>query len=164
MLQFLKKLKLNTKLAPETVHKPPISILTKIYLWSFVDYQYLKKYFNIWNITLNYCFICKIISGLTLPGNGPGYSSIAHNLTLLFHSLKIINDSVPMIMLFKVLKYFSNCKQVFFYLLSCCNENSNQKNCYFYQKSWPTHWLLFLVKILVCGWNLDLLEVNGICI
>ena len=31
MLQFLKKLKLYTKMDPETVHKPPISIHTKIY-------------------------------------------------------------------------------------------------------------------------------------
>ena len=116
MLQFLKKLKLYTKLGPETVHKPLISIHTKIYLWSFVDYQYLKKYFYIWNITLNCCFICKIISRLTLSGNASGYSSNAHNLTPLFHYplWKIVHDSVPMIMSFKVLKYFSNVKISFF--------------------------------------------------
>ena len=115
MLQFLRKLKLYTKLAPETVHKSLISIHTKIYLWSFVDYQYLKKYFFIWNITLNHCFICKIISRLTLSGKAPGYSSNAHNLTPLFYPLwKTVNDSVPMIMSFKVLKYFSNGKISFF--------------------------------------------------
>ena len=41
----------------ERVHEVPISIQIKIYLWSFVDYQHLQKYFHNWNITLNYCVI-----------------------------------------------------------------------------------------------------------
>ena len=71
MLHLLKKLKLKTKLSPERVHKAPISIQIKIHLWSFVDYQQLQKYFYNWNITLNYCFIYKSISGLTLSGDAP---------------------------------------------------------------------------------------------
>ena len=138
MLQYLKKLRIYTKLGPETVHKPLISIYTKTYLWSFVDHQYLKKYFFIWNITLNYCFICKIIWGLTLSGNAPGYSSNAHNLTPLFHPLwKIVNDSVPMIM---------------------------SSDVFFFQKSWPTHQLLFPEKYWFAAGIWIFLEVNGICI
>ena len=53
----MKKLKPYTKMGPETAHKPPIIIHTKIYLQSFVDYQY---HFYIWNITLNYYFNCKV--------------------------------------------------------------------------------------------------------
>ena len=138
MLQYLKKLRLYTKLSPETVHKPLISIYTKTYLWSFVDHQYLKKYFFIWNITLNYCSICKIIWGLTLSGNAPGYSSNAHNLTPLFHLLwKIVNDSVPMIM---------------------------YSDVFFFSEILAHTPVVIPGKILVCGWNLDFLEVNGICI
>ena len=60
MLYLLKKLKLYTKLGPERVHKAPIGIQIKIYLWTFVDYQHLQKYFYNWKITLNYSFIYKI--------------------------------------------------------------------------------------------------------
>ena len=60
MLQLLKKLKLYSKLGPDTVHKAPISFHIKTYLWSLVDYQHLQKYFYNWNIKLNYYFICKI--------------------------------------------------------------------------------------------------------
>ena len=75
----------------------------------------VKQEWNIWNITLNYCFICKIASGLILSGSAPRYLSNAHNLTPLFYPLgKIVNDTVPMIMSFKVLKYFSNSKISFF--------------------------------------------------
>ena len=45
MLQLFKKLKLYTKLAPETVFKVTTSIHIKIYLRSFVDYQHQQKYF-----------------------------------------------------------------------------------------------------------------------
>ena len=77
MIQFLKKLKKqkkqNKKLGPETGHKPLIIIHTKIYLWSFVNYQYLKKYFQSgtshWATTLS----IKSIPGVTLSGNTPGY-------------------------------------------------------------------------------------------
>ena len=51
---------LYTKLGPDRIHKAPISIQIKIYLWSFIDYQHIQKYFYNWNITLNYCFIYKI--------------------------------------------------------------------------------------------------------
>ena len=37
MLQLLKKLKLYSKLGPDTVHKAPISFHIKTYLWSLVD-------------------------------------------------------------------------------------------------------------------------------
>ena len=60
MLHLLEKLKLYTKLLLERVHKAPISIQFKIYLWSFVDYQHLQKYFYNWSITMNYYFIYKI--------------------------------------------------------------------------------------------------------
>ena len=61
MLHLPKKLKLYTKLGPQTIHKALIRIHMKTYLWSFVDYLHLKKYFYNWNIiTLNYCFIYKI--------------------------------------------------------------------------------------------------------
>ena len=60
ILYLFKKLKLYTKLSSERVHKAPISIQIKIYLWSCVDYQYRQKSFYNWNITLNYCSICKI--------------------------------------------------------------------------------------------------------
>ena len=43
ILQLLKNLKLNTKLAKNRT----LGIHIKIYLWSFVDYHHLKKYF--WN-------------------------------------------------------------------------------------------------------------------
>ena len=56
MLHLLKKLKLS----PEIVHNTPVNIQIKIYLWSFVDYQRLQKYFYNWHVTLNYCFIYKI--------------------------------------------------------------------------------------------------------
>ena len=39
MLRFLKKVKLYTKVGPETAHKPPISIHIKTHLWSLVDYM-----------------------------------------------------------------------------------------------------------------------------
>ena len=61
MLHLLKKLKLYPKLGPERVNKAPKIIKVKIYLWLFVDYQHLKKYFYNWNITLSYCSIYKII-------------------------------------------------------------------------------------------------------
>ena len=56
MLQFLKKLKLYTKLFPQTVD----SIHIKIYLQLYAYHHHLQKYFDNWNIKLNYCFICKI--------------------------------------------------------------------------------------------------------
>ena len=60
MPHLLKKLKLYIKLGPERVHKAPISIQIKIFLWSFVDDQHLQNYFYSWNIILNYCFIYKM--------------------------------------------------------------------------------------------------------
>ena len=49
--------------------------------------------------------------------------------------------AVPVIMSFKVLKYWSILlvtKEVLFYLLACGNEISNWKKCCcFFQKSWP---------------------------
>ena len=44
-------------MCPETAHKPPISIHNKFYLRSYIDYQY---HLYIWNIALNYYFICKV--------------------------------------------------------------------------------------------------------
>ena len=40
-----KKLKLHTKLSPETVHNTPKKFHTKIGLRSFVDYLHPHKYF-----------------------------------------------------------------------------------------------------------------------
>ena len=123
MLEILNKLKLYIKLGPEAVHKAPMCVHIKIYLWSFVDYHHLQKYFYNWNITLNYCFICKINIRVTLSGNAPGslIASNAHISTPLFRPLwKIVNDSknyvpaVSAIMSFKVLKYFSNGKRSLF--------------------------------------------------
>ena len=127
MLQLLKKLKLYIhKLCPDIVYKAPISFHIKIHLWSLVDYQHLKKYFNNRNITLNYYFICNInMRGNFLYLEMPLVASNTHNLTSLFHPLwKIVNISksfvpaVPMIISFKVLKYFSSGKISFFLFAS----------------------------------------------
>ena len=134
-----------------------MSIHTKIYLPSFVDYQYLKKYFYMWNIPLNYCFICKIISRLTLCGNASGYSSNAYNLTPLFHPLwKTVHNSVAMIMSFKVLKYFSNGKISFFLFASLLEWYLKlEKLMFFFKKSCPTILLiLFQVFSLHCVINI----------
>ena len=80
MLHLLKKLKLYTKLVPETEHKAPISIQIKIYLWSFVDYQHMEKYFYNWNITLNYCFIYKINIRGNFIWKCPCYVAYSRNL------------------------------------------------------------------------------------
>ena len=85
---FLEKLKLCTKLGPDTVCETPISFHIKIYLWSLVDYQHLQKYFYNWNITLNYYFICKInIRGNFIYLEMPLVASNAHILTPLFRPL-----------------------------------------------------------------------------
>ena len=62
-----------------------------------------------------------------------------HMSTTLSHPLrKNVNDSkcfllaVPIILSFKVLKYFSVAKRNFFYLLSCGNEISNRKKLFFF--------------------------------
>ena len=87
MLHLLKKLKLYTKMGPETERKAPISIHIKIYLWSFVDYQHLQKYFYNWNIiTLNHCLIYKI----NIRGNFTWKcltASNTHIISTLFHPL-----------------------------------------------------------------------------
>ena len=54
MLQLRKKSKLYTQLDLVKLGH------FKIYIRSFVDYQHLQKYFYNWNITWNYCFLCKI--------------------------------------------------------------------------------------------------------
>ena len=128
MLLLLKKLKLYTKLSPDIVYKSPISFHIKIYLWSLVDYQHLQKCFYNWKITLNYYFICKInIRGNFLYLEMPLVASDTHILTPLFCPLwKIISDSknvvpaVPMIMSFKVLKYFFSGEISFFLFLLAC--------------------------------------------
>ena len=146
-------------MGPETAHKPPISIHTKIYLRSFVDYQY---HLYIWNITLNYCFIFKSRSGVTLYGNAPEYPSNTHNLAPLFPPIwKIVNNSVPLIMSFKVLKYFSNDKISFFLFASLLKRDLKLKKLMFFFSETLTDTtvgliekgLLFSGKILVCGWN-----------
>ena len=124
MLHLLKKLKLYTKLIPETEHKAPISIHIKIYLWSFVDYQHLQKYFYNWNIrTLNHCFICKI----GIRGNLIWKCPWQHQMPIFRHYFTHFEKmymkksyllAVPMIMPFKVLKYFSSGK-ISFFLFAC---------------------------------------------
>ena len=126
MPQLLKKLELYIHKTAYTVHNAPISFHIKIYLWSLVDYQHLQKYFYNWNITLNYYFICKInIYGNFIYLEMPLVASNTHISTPLFCPLwKITNDSkgyvpaVPMIMSFKVLKYFSSGKISFFLFVS----------------------------------------------
>ena len=116
MLHIFKKLKPYTK--PDTVHKAPISFYIKVYLWSLVDYEHLQKYFYDWNITLNYYFICKSnIRGNFIYLEMHLVGSNTHISTPLFCPLsKSVNDSksyvptVPMMMSFKVLKYFSGGK------------------------------------------------------
>ena len=44
------------------------SIHFKIYLWPFVNYHHLQKYFCNWNITLNTVSSVKSISGVTWSG------------------------------------------------------------------------------------------------
>ena len=104
ILQFLKKLKLYTKLCLET-----LNIRIKIYLRSFVDFHHLQKYFYNWNITLNHWFIfeinsrgCFIWKCLWLPFFCPLWKTINWS--------KSYVSTVPMIMSFKVLKYFSSGK------------------------------------------------------
>ena len=65
-------------------------------------------------------------------------ASNSHISTTLSHTLwKNVNDSksyvlaVPVIMSFKVVKYFCSGKIVFFYLLACGNKISNRKKCLF---------------------------------
>ena len=141
MLHLLKKLKLYTKLGPESVHKTPISIQIKIYLWSFVDYQHLQKYFCNWNIILNYCSIYKINIRGNFIWKYP--SSNFHISTRLSHFEKKSNVlAVPMIMSFKVLKHFFSHKVSFFYLIPCGNKISNQKK-YFLRNLDPHNSRLF---------------------
>ena len=131
------------------VYKAPISIHIKIYSWSFVDYQHLRKYSYNWNITLNYCFIHEINIKVNLTGYAPGIESTAHISTPLFCRLrKIVNDpkgyvpAVTLIMSFKVLEYFSSGKISCFYLLAHGKEISNRKNWsikFFLRNRSPTH-------------------------
>ena len=88
MIQLPKKLKLH-KTGSTKVHKAPVSIHIKIYLWSFVDYQHLKKYFYDCNITLNYCFTYKISIRSNLTGYVPGIASDAHISTPFAHFEKL---------------------------------------------------------------------------
>ena len=68
---------------------------------------------------------------------------------------------VPKIMSFKVLKYFPSGK--ISYLLAYVNKISSWKNSCFFQKSSSTQQYAFSIRqMLVCGWNLLYLEINGI--
>ena len=57
MVQFLKKLKLYTKLVPETVHQ---AFLSKLFVAICSSPSSTKVFFYNWNITLNYWFVGKI--------------------------------------------------------------------------------------------------------
>ena len=135
-------LKLFTKLGPDTVHGPPISFHVKIYLWSLVDYEHLQKYFYNWNITLNYCFTSKInIIGNFIYLEMSLIASNTHIATPLFHPLwKIVNNSksygpaVPVIMSFKVLKYFSSDKISFFFFASLWQQDLRLEKLMFFSE------------------------------
>ena len=131
-LQLLKKLKLYTKLGPDTVHMAPISFHIKIYLWSLVDYQHLQKYFYNWNITLNYYVVCQNnISNLIYMGMPLATSNTHISTTLLPPLWRIVTDSksyvpaAPMICHSKFWSIFLVVKKVAYYLLACANKISN---------------------------------------
>ena len=123
------------KLCPDTVHKVPISFHIKIYLRSLVEYQHQKNCFCNPNITLNYYFKCKIyIRGNFLYLEMPLVASNIHILTSLSRSLsKILNISkrfvpaAPIVMLLKVLKYFSIGKLSFFLFNLSTQKRANRK-------------------------------------
>ena len=64
-----------------------LSIYTKTNSWSF-DYQLQEKNIYKWNMTLNNCFICKIISGVSLSGNAPGNIKCPYFVIIILPKLK----------------------------------------------------------------------------
>ena len=154
MLHLLKKLKLYTKVGSESVHKTSISIQIKIYLWSFVDYQHLQKYFYNWNMILNYCSIYKINIRGNFIWKYP--SSNFHISTRLSHFEKKSNVlAVPMIMSFKVLKHFFSHKVSFSIWFPVATRSQTRKNIFseilthttvgFFQKKTDDLWLEFVL-------------------
>ena len=67
--------------------KSILSIYIKIYLPSVVYHHQLQKYCYYWNITLNYCFICKINIKSNLTRKLPLYRlDLSHLLFSVFPS------------------------------------------------------------------------------
>ena len=107
------------------VERKYISIPIKFYV-IFVDYQHLQKYFNNWNITLNYCFIFKS----NVRGSVIWKCSWQHQVPIFpYHCsptlkngnrLKSIVPTVPMVMSFKFFKYFSSGRISVFVFASLC--------------------------------------------
>ena len=73
-------------------------------------------------------------------------------------------------MSFKVLKYFSNGKMSFFLFASLLRRGLKPKKLMLFFSEISTHTIVGLIekglflseKIMVCDWNLHILEVNGI--
>ena len=87
----------------------------------YITSTWKKSFYNS-NITLNYCFICKIISGVTLHGNAPGNSKCPYFNTIILPTLE------------KVEKFQTAKIHVFFRNIDPHNSRLNRKRVVIHKK------------------------------
>ena len=99
-----------------------------------IDYHCLKKYFYNCNIALNYCFICKINIKVYFVWKCPWSDSKSYVRTM------------PMIMSFKVLKYFSCGKLSLFLFASLLQGDLKLEKLVFFSKILSRTTVVGLIK------------------